>query len=169
MPKGKGYNDYDSSGKKKSIAKKMMNSTFIPKKSNENRGTGRPGKAPSTIAGRTARTAPVKKAGGGSSTVKPRKKSTGSVGPLAGRSPAMSPDKKSVAGRGADDRAKTKARKTRSGDMDRARRSKDADKAALKKRLRTKGGGRMAQQSYRKRDEATARNRRYKDDRALRD
>lgn len=98
----------------------------------------RPGQAPNTIAGRTARTAPVKKAGGGSSTVKPRKKSTGSSGSLAGRSPAMSPKKKSAQSRGAADRAKSDARKTRSADVDRRRRSRDASKAGKRKALQKK-------------------------------
>lgn len=125
----------------------------------------RPGQAPNTIAGRTARTAPVKKAGGGSSTVKPRKKSTGSSGSLAGRSPAMSPKKKSAQSRGAADRAKSAARKTRSADVDRRRRSRDAGKAA-KRKAYVKSA---AMSTGKKRDQATSRNRRYKDDRAVRD
>lgn len=123
----------------------------------------RPGEAPSTIAGRTARTAPVKKSAKGSSAASkkrlPRQATSGGGSGLAGRSPAMSPKKKGDAGRSKAADAKSDARRTRSGDMDRARRSKDADMAAKKKRLRTKSGGRMVKESYRKRDEATARNR----------
>ena len=196
MPQGKGYKDYDSAGKKKSIAKrlgkaaievatdptmgysKMMNAPKAPPRAKAKpQSKRRPGEAPSTIAGRTARTAPVKKSAKGTSAASkkrlPRQATSGGGSGLAGRSPAMSPKKKGDAGRRAADRAaeraKSDARRTRSGDMDRSRRSKDTDKAALKKRLRTKSGGRMAQQSNRKRDEATSRNRRYKDDRAYRD
>lgn len=180
MPKGKGYSDYDSSGKKKSIAKrlgkaaidlaadpagysKMMNRANIAKSKSKPQSKRRPGEAPSTIAGRTARTAPVKKSAKGTSAASkkrlPRQATSGGGSGLAGRSPAMSPKKKGDAGRSKAARAKSDARRTRSGDMDRAQRSKDADMAAKKKRLRSKSGGRMVKESYRKRDEATARNR----------
>ena len=127
----------------------------------------RPGEAPSTIAGRTARTAPVKKSAKGNSAASkkrlPRQATSGGGSGLAGRSPAMSPKKKGDAGRRAADRAaeraKSDARRTRSADMDRARRSESSDKAAQKKRLRTKSGGRTVKGSYKRRDEATARNR----------
>jgi len=133
----------------------------------------RPGEAPSTIAGRTARTAPVKKSAKGTSAAEkkrlPRQATSGGGSGLAGRSPAMSPKKKGDAGRRAADRAaeraKSDARRTRSADMDRARRSESSDKAAQKKR----SDKRRAMATEKKRDRAASRNRRYKDDRAYRD
>ena len=123
----------------------------------------RAGQAPSTIAGRTARNAPVKKSAKGASAASkkrlPRQATSGGGSGLAGRSPAMSPKKKGDAGRSSAARAKSDARRTRSGDMDRSSRSKDTDMAAKKKRLRTKSSGRTVKGSYKRRDEATARNR----------
>ena len=119
----------------------------------------RPGEAPSTIAGRTARTAPVKKSAKGTSAASkkrlPRQATSGGGSGLAGRSPAMSPKKKGDAGRRAADRAKSDARRTRSADMDRARRSESSDKAAQKKRSDKR---RAIKEGYRM-DDAKSRNR----------
>jgi len=186
MPQGKGYKDYDSAGKKKSIAKrlgkaaievaanpmgysKMMNAPKAPPRAKTKpQSKRRPGEAPSTIAGRTARTAPVKKAGGGSSSVKPRKKSTGSAGPLAGRSPAMSPKKKSGAGKGAaQKKAASKARLVSVDKVDAGRRR---TQVAVRRGAAKKAAARtVAMATEKKRDRAASRNRRYKDDRAYRD
>ena len=186
MPKGKGYNDYDSAGKKKSIAKrlgkaaievaanpmgysKMMSDANIAKSKSKPQSKRRPGEAPSTIAGRTGRTAPVKKSTKGNSAASkkrlPRQATSGGGSGLADRSPAMSPKKKGDAGKGV---AQKKAASKASVDKVDAgrRRTQVAVKRGAAKKAATRSA---AMASGKKRDRAASRNRRYKDDRAYRD
>jgi len=129
----------------------------------------RPGEAPSTIAGRTARTAPVKKSAKGNSAASkkrlPRQATSDGGSGLAGRSPAMSPKKKGDAGRRAADRAKARVASVDKVDAGRRRTQVAVRRGAAKKAAARSA----AMATEKKRDRAASRNRRYKDDRAYRD
>lgn len=132
----------------------------------------RPGEAPSTIAGRTARTAPAKKSAEGTSVASkkrlPRQATSGGGSDLAGRSPAMSPKKKSGAGKGvAQKKAASKARVASVDKVDAGRRRTEV---AVGRGVAKKAAARSAAMATeKKRDRAASRSRRYKDDRAYRD
>ena len=129
----------------------------------------RAGQAPSTIAGRTARNAPVKKSARGTSAASkkrlPRQATSGGGSGLAGRSPAKSPKKKGDAGRRAADRAKARVASVDKVDAGRRR-----TQVAVRRGVAKKAAARSAAMATeKKRDRAASRNRRYKDDRAYRD
>jgi DNA replication initiation complex subunit (GINS family) len=147
MPKGKGYKDYDSAGKKKSIAKRL-------------------GKAAIEVAADPAgyskmfEKANIAKA--------PSRAKTKNSGRIAGRSPAKPISKKSDAGkRVVKKKAAAKARVASVDKVDAGRRrSQVAVKRGAAKKAATRS---VAMATEKKRDRTTSRNRRYKDDRASRD
>lgn len=147
MPQGKGYKDYDSAGKKKSIAKRL-------------------GKAAIEVAvdpvgySKILEKANILKA--------PPRAKTKNSGGLAGRSPAKPISKKSAAGkRVAQKKAAAKARVVSVDKVDAGRRR---TQAAVRRGVAKKAATRsVAMATEKKRDRATSRNRRYKDDRASRD
>jgi len=147
MPKDKGYKDYDSAGKKKSIAKRL-------------------GKAAIEVAtdpagySKMMSDAMIPKA--------PSRAKTKNSGRMAGRSAAKPISKKSNAGkRVAQKKAAAKARVVSVDKVDAGRRR---TQAAVRRGAAKKAATRsVAMATEKKRDRATSRNRRYKDDRALRD
>lgn len=146
MPQGKGYKDYDSAGKKKSIAKRL-------------------GKAAIEVADPMSYSKMFEKA---NIAKAPSRAKTKNSGRMAGRSAAKPINKKSAAGkRVAQKKAAAKARVVSVDKVDAGRRR---TQAAVRRGAAKKAATRsVAMATEKKRDRATSRNRRYKDDRASRD
>lgn len=146
MPEGKGYEDYDSAGKKKSIARRL-------------------GKAAIEIADPAGYSRMFEKA---NIAKAPSRAKTKNSGGLAGRSPAKPISRKSTAGKRVAQ--KKAAAKDRVVSVDKVDAGRSRTQVAVKRGAAKKAATRSAAMaSGKKRDRATSRNRRYKDDRASRD
>jgi len=146
MPQGKGYKDYDSAGKKKSIAKRL-------------------GKAAIEVADPAGYS---KMFSGVKIPKAPSRAKTKNSGRISGRSAAKPISKKSAAGKGVAQ--KKSASKARAASVDKVDAGRRRTQAAVRRGAAKKAATRsVAMATEKKRDRATSRNRRYKDDRASRD